>query len=1326
MYQAVINPVHNRNLFSRHYLDSLINRNPEWERDDHVTPFNEIKQKFAEEAPFLEQYNEKQLEDHFFKPIFKILGFEYEVTAITGFGEFPDFAFFADRDSLGDAHHNKGKLSFFSNSLAIGEVKRWATDLDRFGRDKYNRNTNPSLQLWMYLHDTEPKWGILSNGALWRLYCKERRRDEYFEVNLPSIIISNDLEAFKFFYYFFRKEAFIPTRYGDPFLDRVIKGSAEYAQEIGEDLKKNVYRAMQRVAEGFIDWKQNQLNPLDPAALHLVQKNTMILLYRFLFLLYAEGKGLLDLDNPTYRETYSFSRLKKEVKEKTEGPIPLRYLPSTRSLYTSLRDLFQLIDEGSVSIGIPKDLFHNPAYNGGLFDPQKHPELEEWRIGDSYLAEAIDLLSRSKPNEGSRDFVDYSTLEIRHLGSIYEGLLEYRLQLAESDLVASDGCWVTLEEYNKGKKKEKGFTEFDENDRVSTGHLFLVTDKGERKSSGSYYTPDYIVNYIVKSTIDPIVEERWHEALDKNGSYVAATLSIKVLDPAMGSGHFLVGAVDHLAQNLLEAVQKDLHNGAISDASTCTTEWARREIVSHCIYGVDLNELAVELAKVGLWLTTISKDKPLSFLDHRLKQGNSLIGAKITDLAWYHEGDLQSTPKPSQRPIISPAIVKKILNKINTIEQTGDDNLDDIKTKEKLFQELQNLPEYQKAMQIADLNTSFYFGNRIEKTDYRIPASYYYDLLGSLYGNDAEWKTRTRYQWFKKATTMGKEKSFFHWELEFPEVFFDSGKVRDNPGWDAVIGNPPYANAWAMTSLDDTTREIIAAISPHKEFFSGHWDLYVPFVAMAAHLMRSGGYHSYILPDSVGREKYASPLRVSFVHNFTLTRWTHFEEENVFDDVSRHCAIYVIQKKRPASDGEVTCDKPPRPNEPPQTLFSVPLAKWLVGPTNQFRPKSVMGKSAEIIEKIESDSVYLGQYCYVMVGATVHSKDKTSFKKADVVTRSPKGNAKRFFDGGTLHRYEINYDGRFLDYQPDLMYGPRVPELFESPKILVRDVTDKNERLIVAFDADGFYCDHLVTCVTPYANVEGTNVQTEFEGYPRLEKDIPHLFYTLAVTASSLMSWYFKEIFATGTLQGSYSHTYPKQVRAFPIHKISFTTPSNRRGSLVTEAKNLYHDFTQNEVLEPLLDFINVCLSERQAGTDVVHDVLTFLAERMVDTHNQKNAEIRAFLEFIESEIGVPIESLSNKTLLKEYYATDFANFTAVLVKNRKNLKAGYNPTSRASRETLKCEYEISVAKLKPLITTIDATDQLIDQIVYRLYGLTQEEIGVIEGRSVTESVAPK
>ena len=112
-------------------------------------------------------------------------------------------------------------------------------------------------------------------------------------------------------------------------------------------------------------------------------------------------------------------------------------------------------------------------------------------------------------------------------------------------------------------------------------------------------------------------------------SFVDATLSVKVLDPAMGSGHFLVGSIEFLSEKLLLAVKKDIDNGRFSDESHLTSDWARREVVAHCIYGVDLNLMAVELAKVGLWLTTMSKEKPLSFLDHRLKQGNSLIGASL-------------------------------------------------------------------------------------------------------------------------------------------------------------------------------------------------------------------------------------------------------------------------------------------------------------------------------------------------------------------------------------------------------------------------------------------------------------------------------------------------------------------------------------------------------------------------------------------------------------------------------------------------------------------------------------------------------------------------
>ncbi|MCZ7359723.1 MAG: N-6 DNA methylase, partial [Candidatus Methanoperedens sp.] len=163
---------------------------------------------------------------------------------------------------------------------------------------------------------------------------------------------------------------------------------------------------------------------------------------------------------------------------------------------------------------------------------------------------------------------------------------------------------------------------------MKKGQLYLATDKGERKATGSYYTPDYIVNYIVKNTVGPVIDEKWKETEAKKQSFMDATLSVKVLDPAMGSGHFLVGSIEFLTGKLLIAAQKDIESGRLVEDAHLTPDWARREVVAHCIYGVDLNELAVELAKVGLWLTTISKDKPLSFLDHRLKQGNSLIGAR--------------------------------------------------------------------------------------------------------------------------------------------------------------------------------------------------------------------------------------------------------------------------------------------------------------------------------------------------------------------------------------------------------------------------------------------------------------------------------------------------------------------------------------------------------------------------------------------------------------------------------------------------------------------------------------------------------------------------
>lgn len=463
--------VNNKNLFSNYYLENQIGSTTEWKRPDHESAYFEIKKIFDQEKPFVDNLSEPQLESRFFRPIFKIILPYYEVQGATiDFSEFPDYAFFPDKASSDRAQVNKDTASFFKEAYAVGEVKKWDIELDKFGKNRQDKRRNPSFQIWLYLHDTEPKWGILSNGRRWRLYHQDKPLDVYYEVDLADMLDKNDQEAFRYFYYFFRKQAFLPNDKGEIFLDVVLKGSEDYAQEIGDNLKENVYRAMKNIAEGFFSWKDNSLDPNNPEHREMVQKNAMILLYRFLFLLYAEGKSLLDLKNVQYRDSYSFDRIKKQVALRVDGPQSGNYQPIKTTLWGELKDLFRLINLGSghlsEHLGI-EDLIHVPAYNGGLFDPKKHPHLDNWTIGESYLAGAIDLLSRSEMEKGEKGFVDYSTLEIRHLGSIYEGLLEYKLKVAEHDLVATGGkerIWISLDEYNLGKKKKailKDFTQFD-------------------------------------------------------------------------------------------------------------------------------------------------------------------------------------------------------------------------------------------------------------------------------------------------------------------------------------------------------------------------------------------------------------------------------------------------------------------------------------------------------------------------------------------------------------------------------------------------------------------------------------------------------------------------------------------------------------------------------------------------------------------------------------------------------------------------------------------------------------------------------------------------
>ena len=338
--------------------------------------------------------------------------------------------------------------------MAVGDAKSWKISLDksRKGQGSFEMQ-NPSFQIDVYLRDTPPKWAILTSGRLWRLYHETTsyKLDYYYEVDLPALLAAGDIENFKYFYLFFRREAFGQTVDGGCFLDRVREESVAYAQEIGEDLKENVYRAMKILAQGFLAEAATGAPAPSQEAVARVQENSMRLLYRMLFIFYAESRSLLDTNNKYYYEL-SLQKLKADVAARLDKGEPL--LSVRYSYWESLKNLFSLINDGSESRRIAREEFYIPAYNGGLFDPAKNGFLESARIGDSFLARAIDLLARSgKARQAG--FVDYSSLEIRHLGSIYEGLLEYRLRVAEQPMAAvkEKGKELWLPAGEAGKRK---------------------------------------------------------------------------------------------------------------------------------------------------------------------------------------------------------------------------------------------------------------------------------------------------------------------------------------------------------------------------------------------------------------------------------------------------------------------------------------------------------------------------------------------------------------------------------------------------------------------------------------------------------------------------------------------------------------------------------------------------------------------------------------------------------------------------------------------------------------------------------------------------------
>ncbi|MDV7348493.1 DNA methyltransferase [Halorubrum distributum] len=884
----------NRDLFSNHYLDEHLPETEAWDEVDEAelrAARDEIVDLYDSEKGTAPKRNESQLEEKFIRPMFRKLGIPFEVEESTSRTQRrPDYGFFETEDAARDAFERReAGGDFYENAIAVADAKRWGRPLDTRGSGEHERDfENPSYQIHVYLQETPARWAVLTDGKKWRLYYgpTSHRLDSYYEIDLPTVLEEGDLADFKYFYLFFRQRAFLEDAGGDCFLDDVYDESNVFAQDLGEDLQDNIYEAIKVLSEGYLQYPENDLDEED---LDLIHDASLIYLYRLIFVLYAEAEGrdLLDTDNEIYEESYSLNSLKQEVADELDGGDP-KYRDWQDDLSSRLDELFELIDQGSKSRGIPEEDLHIPAYNGGLFrtDPDEDDGAEarflaQHTVGDAYLARVVELLTRSRQGNGEgKIFVDYSSLDVRHLGSIYEGLLEYQLHVADEPLALDDGEYVPVEGGEEG-------TDADDV-AVEPGEVYLTTGSGERKATGSYYTPEYVVEYIVDETLGPLVDDIREELVgqttyrkgdDEAGTFAdefaERVFDLKILDPAMGSGHFLTSAVDYLAREIIDAQERQAaQQGVETVAEERDINWARRKVAQRCIYGVDLNPLATELAKVSLWLRTLAAEQPLAFLDHHLKTGNSLVGSDIEDVLANGDdgetGDGQLTLEQSFAHTRQQAL-EHVMDRFQSLLAIDNETLEDAKEMEDVYDAVRDDPLYQHLLAMANVHTAERFGLDVPSdADKRMAEALRADSWSDIEGQD----------WFKSAQAMAAEERFFHWELEFPVAFYDEdGGRKADAGFDAVIGNPPYVGEKERKE----EFEFLKKCSHVRECYQGRMDMLYFFVLLGIELSNSSGTSSMITTAYWPEADSAENLRREITDRTSISKIVEFDGFTVFD-----------------------------------------------------------------------------------------------------------------------------------------------------------------------------------------------------------------------------------------------------------------------------------------------------------------------------------------------------------------------------------------------------------------------------------------------------------
>jgi len=498
----------------------------------------------------------------------------------------------------------------------------------------------PNKQTLKYMEVLGLEWGILSDGATWRLFNQELSSESegrYLEFNLYNLYKRSQRvhesekdadifrEATKFFYNFFSKKALFPKDKKSELVRKALSESKSYADKVEDDLKDRFVSAINIVCNGLNRAAKSNGEKPDLITIRTVAEAH---LFNILFIKSCEVRNILPLKADSYREISLSSMMDAlhafDPDDYEKSPTEMRkildeayhwfsFKEKGYELFDSLINLTKMIHSGSNGKGKG---FYIEGFRESVFSKKDWKFATQSKLTNIEMVKALFELGFAKATKGSgRSYqeIPYKFFTPRQLGSIYESFLEYRIEKADVDRAYVKKEWKEANLKSEKVKKLKV-------PKVKKGDLFFTPDNKERKATGSYYTPQYIVDYIVKETIGPLCE----------GKSSKEILKLKVCDPAMGSGHFLNGALKLLTEKYIEALDQE-----VMDDITLTPEEAKRIVLDKCIFGVDINDRAVKLSKMSLWLESAHPGKKLERLKDQLVDGDSLAA----DNAWDSEFD---------------------------------------------------------------------------------------------------------------------------------------------------------------------------------------------------------------------------------------------------------------------------------------------------------------------------------------------------------------------------------------------------------------------------------------------------------------------------------------------------------------------------------------------------------------------------------------------------------------------------------------------------------------------------------------------------------------